>query len=120
MNRKTLLLIAAAVLPVLTVSNALANVTFSNVTVGLVEARSDAWGSWLIITLKDSFGNKITGLCSTASDTSAIALPLTDSAAKTIMAIALTAKVSGKTVTGWGIDPAQGGWCGIGNFALSP
>jgi hypothetical protein len=98
-----------------------ANVSYANATVNLVEIRSDAWGAWLIISLKDSAGNNILKLCDTAQNQSAIAISLLDSAAKGVEAIALMAKASGKTVAGWGIDTsAQTAWCGLGNFALQP
>ncbi|MBI3774314.1 MAG: hypothetical protein HY273_01955 [Gammaproteobacteria bacterium] len=97
-----------------------ADVNFGDAKVALVEIRTAAWGSWLIITLNDSTGNRIMKFCDTAGDKSAIALSLNDPAAKSVMAIALTAKATGKTVTGWGIDPPQGSWCGIGNFAVYP
>jgi hypothetical protein len=119
---RVLVLIALSLACLCTSSGILAaNVNFSNATVLLVETRSDAWGSWMIITLKDSSGNRIMKLCDTAGDTAAIALPLSDSAAKPILAIALTAKATGSTVTGWGIDPPlSGSWCRIGNFAIFP
>ena len=98
-----------------------ADVNFGNATVQLVEARSGAWGTpILIITLVDSSGNRIMRLCDTAPDKAAIAIPFSDPAANAIMSVALTAKAAGKTVTGWGLDATQGSWCGIGNFALYP
>lgn len=97
-----------------------ADVNFSNAKVLLVETRSDAWGGWIIITLSDNAGNRIMRLCDAAQDKGAIALRTSDSAAKDVVAIALMAKASGQTVTGWGIDAVQGGWCGIGNFAVYP
>jgi hypothetical protein len=119
MKRKILFFILFSFSYFLTMSNSwAANIIFSNATVGVVEARSDTWGAWIIMTIIDSSGNRIVRLCDTAGDPGAIALPLSDSAAKSILAIALTAKISGKPVQGWGIDPPQGNWCGIGNLNI--
>ncbi len=77
----------------LTVSESWAgNVLFTNAKVGIVETRSAAWGAWLIITVYDSSGNGIMRLCDTASAKQVLSLPLSDPAAKSVMAIALTAK----------------------------
>lgn len=95
-------------------------VQFSKATVALVETRADVWGSWIIFTLNDSSGNRIMKLCDVATDTGAISLPVSDSTSKLIMGIALTAKVTGKTVTGWGLDATKGSYCEIANFAIEP
>ncbi|MCX7111090.1 MAG: hypothetical protein NTX45_13385 [Proteobacteria bacterium] len=93
-----------------------ANVNFTG-NVGIVEIRTPAWGSFLIITIIDNSGARVR-LCGAAPDPTAIALPLSDPTAKNVQAIALAAKISGKKVTGWGIDQIQGQWCGIGNFVI--
>ena len=120
MKNKLLLVIAIYIFNFSATGVWAADVNFGDAKVALVETRTAAWGSWLILTLNDSTGNRIMKLCDTAGDKAAIALSLNDPAAKAVMAIALTAKATGKTVTGWGIDPPQGGWCGIGNFAIYP
>lgn len=86
----------------------------------MVEVRAQAWGSWLIIGLNDAAGNQITRLCDAALDKKGIAVSLSDPSASSILATALMAKASGRTVSGWGIDQVQGNWCGIGNFAVYP
>ena len=99
-----------------------ADVNFIGATVKAVETRTNAWGSWLIITLNVASGNQIPRLCDAAPapGNGAVALPMSDPAAKLIQSIALMAKATGKTVTGWGLDATQGNWCGIGNFAVYP
>lgn len=97
-----------------------ADVYFTNATIGLLEVRTTAWGSWMIIQLNDSSGNQMVKLCDAAGDKATIALSMGDPSAKAVLAVALTAKATGKTVTGWGIDQTQGNWCGIGNFAIFP
>jgi|GEM_PF-6822432 len=78
-----------------------ADVNFAGATVKLVETRSNEWGSWLIITLNDASGNQIPRLCDAvpAPGNGAVALTLSDPAAKMIQSIALMAKATGKTVS---------------------
>ena len=93
-----------------------ASVLFTG-TVGLVEIRSAVWGDFLVMTILDAAGNPIR-LCDAAASPTAMALPLSDPAAKSIQATAFVAKFNGKTVTGWGIDQTEGPFCGIANFAI--
>ena len=93
-----------------------ANKNFTNY-VGLVEVRTGVWGSFLIITILDSNGARVK-LCDAAPDPTAIALSLSDPSSSNVQAIALSAKLTGKKVTGWGLDQTQGSWCVIGNFAI--
>ena len=124
MKIKAQLLTASILVVLLTLSTAVqaANVNFAGAKVLLLEIRSSAWGAWLIITLSDSTGRKIMKLCDTAGGVDAISLPLTDPAAKAVLDIALSAKATGKTVTGWGLEPNVSGqtFCAIGNFAIFP
>lgn len=87
-------------------------------TVGLVEVRA-AMGDFFIMTIHDAAGNNIT-LCDGVTYTYAMGLPLTDPAAKVIMAIVMSAKLNNLQVTGWGFDASTTGGlvCGIGNLAL--
>ena len=94
-----------------------ANVNFTG-KVGIVEVRTGVWGSFLIITILNSSGARIK-LCDAASDPWAIAMVLTsDPTAKNVQALALSAKIADRQVSGWGLDQTQGPWCGIGNFAI--
>jgi hypothetical protein len=95
-----------------------ANVNFNGNQVGLVEVRTSVWGSYLIITILNSSGARIK-LCDAAPDPWAMALSITnDPTAKNVQALALSAKLAGKPVQGWGLDQVQGSWCGIGNFSI--
>ena len=118
MLRIFLLYVSFVFAPLVISTNAFgANVTF-NGNVGLVEVRTSAWGSFLIITILNSSGARIK-LCDAAPDPTAMALSLTnDPTAKNVQALALSAKLAGKPVVGWGLDQVQGSWCGIGNFAI--
>ena len=102
-----------------------ANVVF-NGTVGAIEIRTAAGalnliggGEVLILQILDTAGNPIR-LCDAAAYPTAMALPLSDPAAKSIQATALVAKFNGRTVIGWGLDQSQtqGTFCGIGNFVI--
>src|SRR4051812_35681739 len=95
-----------------------ANVNFNNATVTAVEVRTAAMGAMVVIGLKDSAGNQISHLCDVAGNLTALSIPNTDPAAPGILAVALAAKATGKTVTGWGLDNSGGSFCGIGNLAI--
>ena len=93
-----------------------ANINFTG-NVGLVEVRAPVFGNVLIMTILNSSGARIR-LCDAAQDPTALAIPMTDPLAKNFQAIALSAKLAGKQVTGWGVDQTVSSWCGIGNFVI--
>lgn len=98
-----------------------ANINFSNASISLIEVKSTAGGALLIMTLNDSSGNPIPKFCDANTTTPHIlALELSDPAAHSILSIALMAAAANRTVSGWGLDALQGGYCGIFNLAIYP
>lgn len=115
--RSVLALLVAASTLVFSGSAWSTNRTFVG-TIGLVEVRA-AMGNYFILTVRDPAGNNIT-LCDGVTYAYAMGLPLSDPAAKVIMALAISAKLNNIQVTGWGLDASSTGGlvCGIGNLAF--
>ena len=120
--RKIFRVILWIILPLFAQHSIAANVDFTGSYVGLVEVRTGLMGNWLIITLKDSAGNRVNRLCDAASPETraAMALSFSDPTVQAVLSIALMAKATGKPVSGWSLDTPQGNWCGIGSLNVLP
>jgi hypothetical protein len=124
--QKILGLIALVVL--LAQSHTTQALTFTNAKVNYVETRTASFvsGSVILIRLIDATTNQQkTSLCSSttgATETSIMAVPLSDPAAKSILQMALTARLSDLIVIGNTLDTAGSqvsGYCQLVNFAIS-
>jgi hypothetical protein len=114
---------AVAVLMILIAffSDAKADVDFTGNYVQLVEVRTAPWGDFLIITIVTAAGGSTRkALCDAAPgrDNTAMAISLSDPAAKQVQASATLAKLLGTSVNGWSLSQTTGSWCTIASFVL--
>lgn len=95
------------------------SVEFRNVTIHLLEIKTDQGGGMLVLTFKDSDGLELTELCSTAMNKRGVAVPVSDSSYHSVLSIALAASATNTPVWGWGLDtPTEEPFCRLMNIAM--
>ncbi|MBI5676058.1 MAG: hypothetical protein HZC48_09595 [Nitrospirae bacterium] len=118
MKKMVLLLVCCMVL-VSSWSASGADLEFTNARVGGVSVVKNGSEEFLIIGFYDENGNPVR-VCNAASNPYNISVPMSDASAKSVLGIALSARLSDIRTQGAGSDISQTIYCGLGSFGLMP